>query len=141
VKRPSPAITSIAVIALYNERGEVLLQHRTKDAPVLPDYWGFFGGSLEANETPEEAVRREAMEELSYRLRRPKLVATKQITHAERHFLLCVFVERYDGSELVLGEGQGLGWFFPRATDHLLMIEHDRVILNTVENAIKAEQA
>jgi 8-oxo-dGTP diphosphatase len=139
VQPSSPAATSIAVIVLYNDRGQVLLQHRTKDAPVLPGYWAFFGGGLEGNESPQEAVLRECLEELSYRLCGPKLVATEQITHAERQFVLHVFVERYDGSELVLGEGQNMGWFSPGATGHLLMSEHDRALLRTIENLIEAE--
>ncbi len=57
-----------AVVAalLHNERCEVLLQHRD-DKPGLPyaSFWTFFGGAVEPGETPDEAVRRELLEELA----------------------------------------------------------------------------
>lgn len=133
----NPPVRKIAIIILYNDRGEVLLQHRTKDAPVLPDYWAFFGGGIENDETPEEAVRRECFEELSYQLSHPKLIGFDQVVHEGQSFLLHVFIERYDGSRLILGEGQAMGWFAPNVTKDLLMSEHDRAILKTVAAAIE----
>ena len=44
----------------------VYLQKRSKDAKRLPDYFGFFGGGAEGNENPEEALRREMKEEISF---------------------------------------------------------------------------
>lgn len=43
----------------------VYLQKRTKDAPRLPDYFGFFGGGAEGNENPEETLQREIKEEMN----------------------------------------------------------------------------
>lgn len=54
---------------LLNDRGEVLLQQRD-DKPTLryPGYWTFFGGAVEADESPDEAMRRELWEELKIEL-------------------------------------------------------------------------
>lgn len=60
-----------ALIILYDPERKFLLQHRTKDAAVLPDYWAFFGGGIKEGETPEDAVHREAFEELNYKLISP----------------------------------------------------------------------
>ncbi len=57
-----------AVIILCDEKGRILLQHRDEHAPMLPNHWAFFGGSPEENEEPEQAVRREAKEELGIEL-------------------------------------------------------------------------
>jgi 8-oxo-dGTP pyrophosphatase MutT (NUDIX family) len=51
-----------------NSKRKILLQHRSKDAPTYPDQWGFFGGSIENNETPVDAIRREIKEELGLSL-------------------------------------------------------------------------
>ena len=44
----------------------VFLQKRSQDAVRLPGHFGFFGGGIDGNETPEEALIREIREELSY---------------------------------------------------------------------------
>ena len=56
----------LASLALYDEEGRILLQHRDANARNSPDHWGFFGGHMEEGETPEEAMRRELMEEIEY---------------------------------------------------------------------------
>jgi 8-oxo-dGTP diphosphatase len=37
-----------------------------KEGIAYPGLWGFFGGSIEAGETPEEGAKRELLEEISY---------------------------------------------------------------------------
>ncbi|MCY4448013.1 MAG: NUDIX hydrolase [Chloroflexi bacterium] len=44
--------------------GEVLLVRRSPAARYYPDVWDLFGGHVEAGESLEEALRREAREEL-----------------------------------------------------------------------------
>ncbi len=57
----------VALIVFY-EDDKVLIQDR-KDMSKYGEEWGFFGGRIEAGETPEEAVVRETKEELSYDLK------------------------------------------------------------------------
>ena len=45
-------------------RGRVLLVRRSPQARHYPDVWDLFGGHVEAGESLEEALRREAREEL-----------------------------------------------------------------------------
>lgn len=42
----------------------VYLQKRSADAERLPNYFGFWGGGAENNETPEETLLREIREEM-----------------------------------------------------------------------------
>jgi 8-oxo-dGTP diphosphatase len=50
--------------ALLVRGGEVLLGRRSADRAWLPGAWDVFGGHIEAGETPEDALRREVLEEL-----------------------------------------------------------------------------
>jgi 8-oxo-dGTP pyrophosphatase MutT (NUDIX family) len=43
-------VYSVALIILHNSEKRCLLQHRSKDALILPDHWAFFGGSIERDE-------------------------------------------------------------------------------------------
>jgi mutator protein MutT len=88
----------VAVILLRNASGEILLQHRTANDPTYPDHWAFFGGHIEDGETPEQAVTREAMEELQYELARPTLF---KVHTSVPDCVIYVFVEGYSGAKLV----------------------------------------
>ncbi|MBN1108105.1 MAG: NUDIX domain-containing protein [Bacteroidales bacterium] len=50
---------------LFNEKGELYLQKRAATKDLLPGKWDTaVGGHMKPGESPEEALRREAMEEL-----------------------------------------------------------------------------
>ncbi|MDD4989844.1 MAG: NUDIX hydrolase [Candidatus Pacebacteria bacterium] len=44
----------------------VYLQKRSADTKRLPDYFGFWGGGIQKNETPEQGLLREVKEEMDY---------------------------------------------------------------------------
>ena len=44
-----------------------------------------------------------------------------------------VFVEEYQDQPLILGEGQAMGWFFPYETSELLMMDHDRGVIQRIQ--------
>jgi len=92
----------VALIILYDHEKNFLLQHRTRDAAVLPDYWAFFGGGIKEGETPEDGVRREAYEELNYKLKAPRFFIEQdfRIDAVEGH--MYVFIEAFDGNKSVL---------------------------------------
>lgn len=53
----------VALVLLVDPSGAILLQHRDEHAPVSPNQWSLPGGRIEPGETPEEAARRELLEE------------------------------------------------------------------------------
>ncbi len=56
----------LALVFFY--KGNKILMQDRRNISKLGEEWGFFGGRIEAGETPEEAVVREVKEELDYKL-------------------------------------------------------------------------
>jgi 8-oxo-dGTP pyrophosphatase MutT (NUDIX family) len=59
--RPAHAVAAVIVL----DDGRYLMQLRDQKPGIFyPGHWGLFGGAIDANETPEMALRRELREEI-----------------------------------------------------------------------------
>lgn len=130
------SVRDLASLALYDAKGRILMQHRSKTARRMPDHWGFFGGGIEEGETPLQAMLREISEELEYVPSDPVLIFKKRYESSHRvdgtseYGTSFVYTELYDESQkLIQHEGQALGWFFPDETEHLLVTPHGKAIV------------
>src|SRR5438552_2422321 len=99
-----------------NAEGKILLQ-LGDDRPDLmnPNCWTTFGGGIEEGETPDEAMRRELLEEIELEL--PMKLWKVEAIPIERDgqkFIVerFIYVGRIDhaASEIRLNEGQSLGY-------------------------------
>lgn len=122
VKRGWAHLTTTGL--LVDRAGRFLLQHRDDfDYIANPGMWGSFGGEIEPYEPPDESFLREMQEELSWQPSRFELYATypyrrgAPYNDARAMQLIYVYTALVDVAEsaLVLGEGQGLGFFAPDA--------------------------
>ncbi len=66
IEQPKRLISILIPYRRNSDKFSVFLQKRSKDAKRLPDFFGFFGGGAENGENPEEALKREMMEEISF---------------------------------------------------------------------------
>ena len=123
---------SASMIVLYNSAHEILLQYRCKDSKKHPNYWGFFGGRMEAKETPLEAILRETKEELNYELKDPILFHEAfDIDNKNPHYF---FIEAFDENKtLCLLEGEALGWYSVEQAQQLKMASHLQMQLGRVD--------
>ena len=104
-------------LAMLQRDGRWLIQLRDEIPTIVaPGCWGLFGGHLEAGETPEQALRRELLEEISWQPPDLELVMVHPIHRRTAHVFrgeLSVPLE-----QLQLLEGQDLDLVNP---EHLLM--------------------
>ena len=114
----------VSVIPI-NSEGKILLQLRD-DRPDIknPNCWTTFGGGVEDGETPDEAIRRELLEEIELEL--PLKLWKVQGYPVERNgqpFIVenYIYVGRIDycAFEIKLNEGQALGYFALEDLDKL----------------------
>lgn len=109
-----------------NPQGKILLQQRD-DRPDLrfPGCWTTFGGGIEDGETPEEAVRRELLEEieleLPLKLWKIQDVILEDAGHPTIKGKRYVYVGPIDrpARSIALNEGQALGYFGLEDLDNL----------------------
>ena len=109
------AIVLVAALALVDSDGRVLLARRPEGKPMT-GLWEFPGGKVEADETPERTVVREAREELGVDVEHSCLAPLTFASHTypDFHLLMPLYVCRsWDGIARPV-EGQALKWLRPR---------------------------
>ncbi|NUR99799.1 MAG: NUDIX domain-containing protein [Kribbellaceae bacterium] len=128
----------ISVAALVRD-GLVLLVHRHPSRQNYPDCWDLVGGHVEPDELPDQAVRRECLEELGVRIHNPvPIPMTISNPALELHAFL---VTHWDGEPVNAEpeEHDDLRWFHP--TDLANLTLANPTGLPSLVNAIQAAAA
>ncbi len=121
---------------LHNAQGDVLLQLRD-DKPGLPyaNHWTLFGGSAEAGETPDEAIRRELLEELElalpltfWKFYRCPIRSIDGVITTNNHIFIGQMTREL--SELTLHEGQAMRYFSRHEVADMRLAFDQHLILN-----------
>ncbi|HHG8556520.1 Nudix hydrolase domain-containing protein [Legionella pneumophila subsp. pneumophila] len=100
---------------------KILLQQRPHDWPTYPDYLCEFGGRIEHNESPEQAVIRELKEELGGNVKLKELVSFGAITESiSKHKELIHTFFWHDKEGTITGCYEGLPRFFNESA-HILL--------------------
>lgn len=120
----------------YLERGDqYLMLHRVKKEQDLnKDKWIGIGGKFEPGESPEECVRREALEETglmlsTLRFRGIITFVSDQFGTEYMHLFTC---DSFSGQPHPCEEGE-LAWVDKRALRSLNLWEGDRIFLDLLE--------
>lgn len=115
----TPLKLSHAVAAIILVDGKYLLQRRDPRPDIwYPGFWGLFGGGVEPNEAPLEALARELYEELELTITSPPQFFTRfdfdlggvGLPRYFRSFYV-VTVSTEDFARLVLHEGSDMALF------------------------------
>ncbi len=129
----------VALIVFYKD-DKILVQDRRNIEHSLGD-WGFFGGRIEAGETPEEAVVRETKEELNFDLKECTFVKQSHHTYGDATCTAFVFVAPCPVlSKFRQMEGQGMKLVTEKEALKMDMVPGDFGIIEYVFEFLRASK-
>ena len=107
-----------ATIILFDSRRQILLVLRDdKDSIPYPNTWNILGGYIEENESPEECIRREMLEEIELDLGEINFFRSFDLgDRIDYAFWKKIDLEI---SKINLHEGQRLGYFSKAEIDNM----------------------
>lgn len=104
--------------AVIIDEGKILCAQRNK-AKSLALKWEFPGGKIEANETAQEALKREIEEEM-----RCQIEVKEEVDHTVHEYdfgivHLTTFISEITEGELILTEHEQIKWLYPHEIKRL----------------------
>lgn len=123
----------VAVGVVFNDQGKVLVGQRVVKDQYFQK-WEFPGGKLEQGESPEQALKREFLEETALELLDSKELMLIEHDYPDRQVSLHVYtVFSYKG-EATEVEGQTLKWVSVKELDGLDFLAGNQVILDRLKS-------
>jgi len=102
----------VAIAILYSGEGYLMQLRDNIPGIVYPGCWGLFGGHIEADESPEQAIQRELLEEISYVPPSLSKFDCYRESAVIRHVFYATLTVGLE--QLVLQEGWDLGFLTPK---------------------------
>ena len=124
-----------AVIKDVNKDKEPIIFATQRGYGEFKDSWEFPGGKIEKGETPQEALKREIMEELDTQIEVGTLIDTIEYDYSDFHLSMdCCWCEIVSGN-LVLKEHENAKWLTKEQLQDVEWLPADiKLIENIREN-------
>ena len=121
-----------AVIKAVNQKGETIIFATQRGYGEFKGGWEFPGGKIENSETPQEALKREIMEELDTEISVGKLIDTIEYDYPEFHLSMdCFWCEIINGN-LELKEHEDARWLAKEQLDDVEWLPADIALVEKI---------
>ena len=123
--------TIYVVAAIIRDGDRVFATQRGYGA--YKDYWEFPGGKIEADESPEDALRREIREELDTDIRVGEYLTTIEYDYPEFHLSMkCYWAEVLEG-DLILKEHEAAKWLSKNELEDVAWLPADETLIDLLK--------
>ncbi len=121
-----------AVIKARNGDDEPIVFATQRGYGEFKDGWEFPGGKIEEGETPQDALKREIMEELDTEIKVGELIETIAYDYPEFHLSMdCFWCEIVEG-DLVLKEHEAARWLTRNQLDDVAWLPADITLIEEI---------
>ena len=121
-----------AVIKAVNKNGEDIIFATQRGYGEFKDGWEFQGGKIAEGETPQEALKREIMEELDTEISVGELIDTIEYDYPTFHLSMdCFWCEVIKGN-LVLKEAEDAKWLKKNELDKVDWLPADVELIGKI---------
>ena len=121
-----------AIITDYNDEGQRILFATQRGYGDFKGSWEFPGGKIEEGETPQEALKREIMEELETEIAVGELIDTIEYDYPPFHLSMdCFWAEIVFGG-LVLKEHEAAKWLTKDELDSMEWLPADIILIDKI---------
>lgn len=121
-----------AVIKAENENGQPIIFATQRGYGDLKGGWEFPGGKIEEGETPQEALKREIMEELDTEISVGDLIDTIEYDYPTFHLSMDCFWCQIVKGDLVLKEHEAAKWLRMDELDSVEWLPADVIIIKSI---------
>lgn len=125
-----------AVIKAENENGQPIIFATQRGYGDLKGGWEFPGGKIEEGETPQEALKREIMEELDTEISVGDLIDTIEYDYPTFHLSMDCFWCQIVKGDLVLKEHEAAKWLRMDELDSVEWLPADVLLVKQIKNTM-----
>lgn len=125
-----------AITKAVNEKGETIIFATKRGYGDFKGGWEFPGGKIEEGETPQEALKREIMEELETEIVVGELIDTIEYDYPTFHLSMDCFWAEIVSGDLVLTEHAAAKWLTKEELDSVEWLPADITLIEKIKTAI-----
>ena len=129
-------IRVVAAVIKAEKNGEPIIFATQRGYGEFKDGWEFPGGKIQEGETPQEALKREIMEELDTEIEVGDLIETVEYDYPEFHLSMDCFWCTIVKGDLVLKEHEAAKWLTKESLDEVDWLPADLSLVECIRTVL-----